>query len=103
MNSKHCAWWPTGGLGLLLLLAGCGAPIVNDDATRTAAEALFTAVTSRQVALLDANERRIAERETAGELSEQSATWLRARITEARNGEWQTSAEKLNAALASGG
>lgn len=103
MNSKRGFCWHASGLGLVLLLAGCGRPIVCDESTRTAAEALFTAVTSRQVALLDANERRIAERETAGELSEQSATWLRARITEARDGEWQTSAEKLNAALASRG
>ncbi len=101
MNSKRDLRWVTCGLSFVLLCAGCGSPIIHTESTRTAAEALFTAVTSRQVALLDANERRISERVTAGELSEQSAVWLRARIAEARNGQWQTAAEKLNAALQS--
>lgn len=100
MSSRTRGWCCVGLLAVMLL--GCSGHHLASEADRSATEALFTAVTSRKAELLTKNEQRLAERVTAGEISADTAAWLRARIAEARDGHWQTAAEKLNAALETG-
>ncbi|MBX3444829.1 MAG: hypothetical protein KF774_20685 [Planctomyces sp.] len=87
-----------------LALAGCtGSPRLASEKSRTAADALYTAVTSQRVELLDATEATIAELQRGGELSAEDFDELRAVIAQARSGAWRAAAERLDRLIRSGG
>jgi hypothetical protein len=81
-------------------LLGCGGePALETPASRQVTEALYTAVTSRRVALLDQGEARVKQLQTAGDLSPSAAERLLEICGQARREEWQPAAEALDAIL----
>jgi hypothetical protein len=85
-------------LGLVLLLSGCGEPSVRELKNRRELEALLTAISLRNQKELDKDIRRIEERHTSGELSDDGYKNLDEIIKKAQAGDW-SGAEKQAYAL----
>ncbi len=82
---------------LALTAAGCGKPaqIGADEGVHKAVDALFTAITARDAALLDRCEKRLAELKAAGRLPAAAHESLAAIVAKARSGKWEAAAERL--------
>lgn len=79
------------------LVVGCSPSISieSPDAVRSI-DALYTAVTSRRLDLVDETEIRIHSHHASGKLSADAHQHLKDIIATARRGEWQTAAEALD-------
>jgi len=79
------------------ILAGCAKPpqLGGDERVLTAADALLTAVSSRDTKLLDQCEANINAMRQAGELSEPAHEYLTRIVAEARGGNWKSARERL--------
>jgi hypothetical protein len=87
------------GVALLAvcLAAGCGQrAVLGGEDAKQAADALYTAVTSKRPELLRKCEARIEELKSSGKLSEDGFASLKEVITRAHAGEWQPAAERLD-------
>ncbi len=99
-TQKPNAWarvaHPLVALGLLVLL-GCGRPpqMGPDEGVFTAVDALFTAVTARDAALLSRCELRLQGCKDTGTLPAAAGEYLDDVIARARAGQWERAAEKL--------
>jgi hypothetical protein len=84
-------------VGLFLLVSGCGGPpaLESDEAFSTT-DALYTAITSHRLELLDESETRLKQLKEDGKLSADAFEWLTEIIQQARAGDWQDSAEDLD-------
>ena len=78
-------------------LAGCAKPpqLGDDERVLSAADALLTAVSSRDSKLLDQCEANINAMRQAGDLSEPAHEYLARIVTEARGGNWKSARERL--------
>ncbi len=91
------------GLGAAALLGcwslGCGGPtqLGPDEQAFAAVDALFTAVTARDERLLGQCEQRLRGLRAAGKLPGGAADFLDGVIGQARDGRWESAAEKLYA------
>jgi hypothetical protein len=79
--------------GLLVTLAGCGEPSVRELKNRRELEALLTAISLRNKKELDKDVKRIDERHTSGELSDDGYKDLEEIFKKAQSGDW-VAAEK---------
>jgi hypothetical protein len=82
---------------LALCLAGCGGPaqIGADRDTFKAVDALYTAVSLRDPALLDRCAADLRKLQGSGKLPEDALGALDGMIAEARTGQWEASQERL--------
>ncbi len=78
---------------LLLTLAGCGEPSIRELKNRRELEALLTAVSLKNKTELDRDIKRIDDRHSSGELSDDGYKDLREIIEKAQAGDW-SGAEK---------
>jgi hypothetical protein len=77
--------------GLLLTVTGCGGcgqPSIRELKNRRELEALLTAVSLKNKKELDNDIKRIEERHSSGELSDESYNDLREIIKKAQGGDW---------------
>lgn len=83
--------------GLLLMVAGCRpAQIGPSDEVLGAVDALYTAIASRRVELLDKSASRIEELHTSGELPDAAHRQLKAYIEKSRAGKWDVAIRELH-------
>ena len=84
-------------LSLLLSVLGCGGPpaLESDEAILTT-DALYTAITSRRMELLDDSEGRLKKLRDDGQLSAKAFEGLADIIQQSRSGNWQDAAEDLD-------
>ena len=87
---------PCAGL-VLLALAGCGEPSLQERENRRELEALLTAVSLKNAKELERDVQRIEARHTAGTLSDDGFNALQAIITKARSGDWASAEKELYA------
>ena len=82
---------------LALVAAGCGSPpqIGADKETFRAVDALYTAVSLREQALVARCESRLAQLRDAGKLPVAASDALTSIINEARNGQWEPAQARL--------
>jgi hypothetical protein len=82
---------------VLLCLAGCGGPaqIGADRDTFKAVDALYTAVSLHDPALLDRCAADLRKLQDSGKLPEDALRSLDGMIAEARTGQWEASQERL--------
>jgi hypothetical protein len=80
-------------LVLLLALAGCGEPSLNELKNRRELEALLTAVSLKNNKELEKDVKRIEDRHATGELSDAGYKELQEIIKKAQAGDW-SGAEK---------
>jgi hypothetical protein len=81
---------------MALMLAGCGTPQMGPDRDAfRAVDALYTAVSLRDPALLDQCAGTLRELRSAGKLPEDAAAALDGFIDEAKAGRWEPSQERL--------
>lgn len=87
-------------LSALLILTttiGCqSAPPLGSEEVSMTADALYTAVTSRRLELVEAVEEKLKELNANQQVSPAAMTALQAIISQARSGQWQAAAEKLD-------
>lgn len=84
-------------LGLLLVIAGCRpAQIGPSDEVLGAVDALYTAIASRRVELLDKSASRIEELHTSGELPDAAHRQLKSYIEKSRAGKWDAAIRELH-------
>lgn len=84
-------------LAVLLLLSGCSSPPpLESEEAHSAADALYTAVTSRRLDLLDQVASHLSDLSASGKLSADALAPLNAMIEQARAGQWQAAAEDLD-------
>lgn len=82
---------------ILAMAIGCGSvPPLGSEEVSSAADALYTAVTSRRPELLDAVEMNLNKLNADQQVSPAALTALQAIIDQARAGEWQAAAEELD-------
>jgi hypothetical protein len=83
----------------LLAAVGCGKPpqMGGDEEAFATVDALFTAVTARDVQKLAECERRLHELRDAGKLPKDAAEHLDGIVRKARGGGWESAAERLYA------
>ena len=83
---------------LIVLLAGCGRPaqIGESEDVLVAVDALYTAVTSKRIELLEKSASRIEELHKKGELSDPAYRQLKTYIDESRAGQWDGAVRKLH-------
>lgn len=97
------SWWIRATLalsivgGVCLIIWGLRSPpqIGADEEVFSNVDALFTAVTARNEALLEACERRLRDLSEAAKLPADANEYLTGIIQTARAGKWQSAAEKL--------
>jgi hypothetical protein len=102
-RSPSRSWWIRSAVilsivvGVCLIVWGLRSPpqIGADEAVFSNVDALFTAVTSRNEALLDACERRLHALCQAEKLPADASEYLTGIIQAARAGRWQPAAQKL--------
>ena len=84
-------------VSLFLLMRYWGVPpqIGADEEVNKTVDALFTAMTSRDLARLDDCDRRLKSYHTAGRLPARPAQALAAMIQQARDGQWEPAAKRL--------
>lgn len=85
-------------LFLAFLLIGCGRPaqIGSSDEVLAAVDALYTALGSRRVELLEKSATRIEELHSSKELPDAAHRQLKLYIDEARQGQWDAAIRKLH-------
>lgn len=83
---------------MMVLLLGCGraAQIGESEDVLAAVDALYTAVTSKRVELLEKSASRIEELHKQGELPEPAYRQLKSFIDDSRAGKWDASVRKLH-------
>ena len=82
---------------ILIAYAGCSsAPPLGSEEVSSTADALYTAVTSRRMELVDAVEEKLNKLHSEQQVSPAAMTALQAIIEQARAGQWQTAAEELD-------
>jgi hypothetical protein len=82
---------------ILIAAAGCGsAPPLGSEDVSSAADALYTAVTSRRMELVDAVEEKLNKLHAEQQVSPAAMSALQAIIEQARAGQWQAAAEELD-------
>ena len=82
---------------ILFVAVGCGsAPPLGSEEVSSTADALYTAVTSRRLELVDAVEESLERLQAEQQVSPAAMTALQAIIAQARAGEWQAAAEELD-------
>lgn len=81
----------------ILLIQGCGEPsqIVDDEECFSAVDALWTAVTSKRVDLLEQTATKLERLQSDGRLSAEGFDELRKIIDAARSEEWMNAAKSL--------
>jgi len=84
-----------GGVGLIIWALRSPPQMGADEEVFSNVDALFTAVTARNEALLDACERRLRDLSEAAKLPADANEYLTGIIQTARAGKWQPAAEKL--------
>jgi hypothetical protein len=82
---------------LVLALFGCGKPpqIGSDEEAHKAIDALFTAVTARDVTQLDRSEARLNDLHSQGKLPAAAHQAINGIVWKAREGKWESAAERL--------
>jgi hypothetical protein len=80
-------------MALLLALAGCGEPSIRELKNRRELEALLTAISLKNAKELDKDSKRIDDRHSSGELSDDSYRDLNEIVKKAQSGDW-SGAEK---------
>lgn len=82
---------------MLLAFAGCGRPpqLGDDKASFKAVDALYTAVSLRELEHLDRCDRVLRDLRAKGSLSEAAGASLDAIIAEAREGKWEDAQARL--------
>ena len=83
-------------VGLILLLGCGGPPAVDSEAAMTTVDALYTALTSKRTDLLDQTETELKEFHSRQRLSDAAMNALESMISQARQGQWQPAAERLD-------
>ena len=73
---------------LSLTVSGCGGPRAKDRDNRRLVDAILTAITMKNVRLLEDNATRAKEMREAGQLTEEEYQGLAAVIGKAREGDW---------------
>lgn len=87
----------TFGCLILVMAIGCNsAPPLGSEEVSSTADALYTAVTSRRMELLEAVEAKLNKLHTEQQVSPAAMTALQAIIQQARAGKWQAAAEDLD-------
>ena len=83
---------------LMLLLIGCGRPaqIGASEDVLAAVDALYTAVASKRIELLEKSALRIEELHKQGELSEPAYRQLKSFVEDSRAGQWDQAVHKLH-------
>lgn len=81
---------------MFVSIAGCGHTVIENEDSRMAIDALYTAVTSRRAELVDSCEHRLKELEAVGEIPPATAKQLAGIIATARRNQWQPAAERLD-------
>lgn len=82
---------------ILIACAGCSsAPPLGSEEVSSTADALYTAVTSRRMELVDAVEEKLNKLHAEQQVSPAAMTALQAIIEQARAGQWQAAAEELD-------
>ena len=82
---------------ILVMAIGCNsAPPLGSEEVSSTADALYTAVTSRRLELVDAVEENLNKLQAEQQISPAAMTALKAIIDQARTGEWQDAAEELD-------
>lgn len=82
---------------VLITVVGCqSAPPLGSEEVNSTADALYTAVTSRRLELVDAVEEKLNTLHADQQVSPAAMTVLQAIIAQARAGEWQAAAEELD-------
>jgi hypothetical protein len=84
-------------VSVVLLMRHWGSPpqIGADGDVMKTVDALFTAMTTRDLARLDDCDRRLKSYHTAGRLPARPAQALAAMIQQARDGQWEPAAKRL--------
>ena len=82
---------------VLAMAIGCNSvPPLGSEEVSSTADALYTAVTSRRLELVDAVEENLKMLNAEQQVSPAALTALQAIIDQARAGEWQAAAEELD-------
>ena len=83
---------------LMVLLIGCGRPaqIGESEEVLAAVDALYTAVASKRIELLEKSASRIEELHKQGELPEPAYRQLKSFVEDSRAGQWDSSVRKLH-------
>lgn len=96
MNFKRTILTKFALLLCALSIIGCGRIEIEHEESRMAIDALYTAVTSRRLELLETCERRLKDLEASGKLPAATGRDLDRIVAQARQQEWQPAAERLN-------
>lgn len=84
-------------VALLVVVPGCRpAQIGPSDEVLGAVDALYTAIASRRVELLDKSAARLEELRTSGELPEAAHRQLKSYIEKSRAGKWDAAVRELH-------
>lgn len=82
---------------MTVLVIGCNSvPPLGSEEVSSTADALYTAVTSRRLELVDAVEESLNKLHAEQQVSPAAMTALQAIIDQARAGDWQAAAEELD-------
>lgn len=100
LNRRQVAWLSTGAIGVLLLvfvIRWLMSPpqMGTDEEVFNTVDALFTAVTSKDLKRLEDCENRLRSYREEGKLPPAAAKNLDSIITRARAGQWKPAAEQL--------
>jgi len=83
--------------GLLFPGLGCGGPpVLQSEEAHSTADALYTAITSQRIELLDECAADLKELSDSGKISPEAHDFLGTIISKARSGDWQKAAEALD-------
>ena len=80
---------------LLPLVLGCGSPQFSPPG-RELMRPLQTAISTRQVAWIDATEQKVVDQYEEGQISELEFNTLTALIEQSRSGDWKGAQQKLH-------
>lgn len=82
---------------MLLAICGCGhTPALESEEAAVAADALYTAITSRRSELLNSVEAELKQLHSTGKLSADAMDVLNRIVEKAKSGSWQNAAEDLD-------
>jgi hypothetical protein len=86
---RHARNWNF-ALGLLFFVAGCGGPTAAERDNRRVVDEILTALTLKNVRLLEAAAKRATARHDAGQLTDKEFKDLQGCIEKGRHGDWTT-------------